>query len=649
MMIELKQIKKIYQMGGEPLEILKGIDLSIDEGEFVAIIGPSGSGKSTLMHILGLLDKPTSGSFKLFGKEISDMNDSQTAYLRAKIIGFVFQQFNLLAKMNVRENVELPQIYLGEDGDADAAERRLAQVDLSDRLDHKPNQISGGQQQRVSIARALVNNPKIIFADEPTGNLPSNQSKEIIEIFRKMNREQGITVVLVTHSDEIAAAADRKITIRDGMILSDERRIPKAEISGKGGVSVPQNFRLTWRELKENLSSSVTSIISNKMRSLLTMLGIIIGVGALIAMLAVGNGAQKSIEKQMASMGTNLLGVMSNWRSKGGVSMSRGSVSRITLDDLKIFRNINNVTGVDGEVSGNVQVVYGNKNTNTSLNGVQYEYARMRNSQPYYGRFFSEDEDNRLSKVCLLGQTVVTDIFGHENPVGKTVKINRKNFTVIGVLPKKGAQGPRDQDDVVVVPLNTAMRILLGSRYLGSVWLEVSDYNLMGQVEKDVIAAYRKKHKTPPANDDPITTMNMADMQAMMTSTVSTFGTLLGIIAGISLIVGGIGIMNIMLVSVSERTKEIGLRKAIGATKRAVLLQFLIEAIIVSILGGIIGILFGIASSVLLAKMAKWAISISPSSVMMAFGFSAMVGIIFGYLPARKASRLSPIEALRYE
>ena len=648
MMIELRQIKKIYQMGGEPLEILKGIDLQIDEGEFVAIIGPSGSGKSTLMHILGLLDRPSSGSFKLFGKEISTLNDSQTAYIRAKIIGFVFQQFNLLTKMTAKENVELPQIYLGEEGDPKAAEHRLAQVDLSDRLDHKPNQISGGQQQRVSIARALVNNPKIIFADEPTGNLASHQSVEIMDIFRRMNREQGITVVLVTHDPDIAAQADRQIKIKDGMIVEDIRRAPKAEPVNKGSMTVPKSFKLTWREFKENLSSSVSSIISNKTRSLLTMLGIIIGVGALIAMLAVGNGAQKSIEKQMASMGTNLLGIMSNWRSKG-VSTGRGSVSRITLDDLKIFRNIENITGVDGEVSGNAQVVYGNKNTNTSINGVQYDYARMRNSQPYYGRFFSEDEDNRLSKVCLLGQTVVNDLFGNENPVGKTVKINRKNFTVIGVLPKKGAQGPRDQDDVVVVPLNTAMRVLLGSRYLGSVWLEVSDYNLMSQVEKDVIAAYRKKHKTPAANDDPIMAMNMADMQAMMTSTVSTFGLLLGIIAGISLVVGGIGIMNIMLVSVSERTKEIGLRKAIGATKLAVLMQFLIEAVIVSILGGIIGILFGIGSSLLLAKIAKWSIAISPSSVFMAFGFSAMVGIIFGYLPARKASRLSPIEALRYE
>lgn len=648
MMIELKKIKKIYQMGGEPLEILKGVDLQIDEGEFVAIIGPSGSGKSTLMHILGLLDKPSAGSFKLFGKEISKLSDAQAAYIRAKIIGFVFQQFNLLTKMTARENVELPQIYLGEGSNPAAAQQRLAQVGLSDRLDHKPNQISGGQQQRVSIARALVNNPKIIFADEPTGNLASNQSVEIMQIFRKMNREQGITVVLVTHDPEIAAQADRQIKIKDGMIVEDIRRIEKSEVKSKSTISVPNTFRLTWREIKENLSSSVSSIISNKTRSLLTMLGIIIGVGALIAMLAVGNGAQKFIEKQMASMGTNLMGVMSNWRAKG-VSVGRGVVSRLTKNDIKLIQNIENVIAVEGEVNGNAQVVYGNKNTNTSVNGVQYAYVKIKNSEPYYGRFFSEEEDSRLSKVCLLGQTAVTDLFGNEDPVGKTVKINRKNFTVIGILPKKGAQVPQDQDNRVIVPLNTAMRVLFGQKYLGSIWLEVADYSLMPKVEKDIIQAYRKKHKTPTKNEDPIMTMNMADMQAMLTSTVGTFSLLLGIIAGISLVVGGIGIMNIMLVSVSERTKEIGLRKAIGATKRAVLLQFLIEAIIVSILGGIIGIVFGTASSLLLAKMAKWSVYISPVSVFMAFSFSVLVGIIFGYLPARKASRLSPIEALRYE
>jgi len=649
MMIELKGIKKIYQMGGEPLEILKGIDLKIDEGEFVAISGPSGSGKSTLMHILGLLDKPSSGSFKLYGKEISALNDSQTAYLRAKVIGFVFQQFNLLTKMTAEENVCLPQIYLGEEGNPEAAKLRLDEVGLSDRVDHRPNQLSGGQQQRVSIARALVNDPKIVFADEPTGNLASNQSAEIMGIFRKMNREKGITVVIVTHDPEIAAQADRQIKIKDGMITEDIRQKTNTVANkSDAGIKLPQNFFLSFRELKENLSSSVTSIISNKTRSLLTMLGIIIGVGALIAMLAVGKGAQKAVEKEMASMGTNLMAVMPNWRSKG-VSIGRGQISRLTTDDLKLIKSIKNVTGVDGEVSGTVQIVYGSKNYRTSVNGVQSGYAKMRNSEPYYGRFFSNEEDTKLSKVCLLGQTVIDSVFGNENPVGKQVKINRKNFTVIGVLPKKGAQGPRDQDDIILVPLNTAMRILLGTKHLGSVWLEVSDYKLMSDVEKNLIKQYRIKHKTPEKDDDPIMLMNMADMQSMMTSTIGTFGLLLGIIAGISLVVGGIGIMNIMLVSVSERTKEIGLRKAIGATKRAVLLQFLIEAVIVSILGGIIGIIVGAGASLLLAKISHWSVYIASSSIIMAFSFSAIVGIIFGFLPARKASELSPIEALRYE
>jgi len=273
----------------------------------------------------------------------------------------------------------------------------------------------------------------------------------------------------------------------------------------------------------------------------------------------------------------------------------------------------------------------------------------MRNSQPYFGRFFSEDENKRLAKVVLLGQTVVDELFGNENPVGKTVKIDRRNFTVIGVLPLKGAQGPRDQDDVLIIPLNTAMRVVLGKKYVDNIWAEVSDYKQMDGVQDNILSMFRKRHNTPADKDDSVRIMNMAEFQAMLSGTIKTFSMLLGIIAGISLVVGGIGIMNIMLVSVSERTKEIGLRKAIGATRRAVLLQFLIEAVIVSILGGLIGIIVGSASALLLAKFSGWAVFISPVSVGLAFGFSAGVGIIFGFWPAKKASELSPIEALRYE
>jgi len=651
-LIELNNICRFYQMGDTELKVLNGITLSIEPGEFVAIVGPSGSGKSTLMQIMGLLDRPTAGTYRLFGKDVSRLSDDDGARLRSKSIGFIFQMFNLLARTSTMDNVMLPMIYSAAPNREARAAELLETMGLSDRMDHKPNQLSGGQQQRVAISRALVNQPRLIFADEPTGNLASKQAAEVLEMLQEMNRK-GITVILVTHDDEIAANARRIITIKDGMVLKDETTGPVVTRPAMDPVSFEPTRRTFWTEMdevRENLSSAVRALGSNKVRSALSVLGITIGVAAVIAMMAIGKGAQKAIEARISSLGSNLLVLQPQAPSTQGVRGSSDTFSRLTLDDVKAIQKASpNIVRTEGTVSGSAQVVYGSQNRNVPLSGVMPSYAPMRSATPYYGRFFTDEENTHMARVALLGQTTVNNLFGKEDPVGKMIKVELINFEVIGILPMKGATGFRDQDDTIVIPLLSAMKRVLGKKYLNSIDIECSDMDSIPAVMDDVQRLMRKRHRLPPQKDDDFTIRNMADLQATLAGTTQTFTLLLAVVAAISLLVGGIGIMNIMLVSVSERTREIGLRKAVGATRRAVLLQFLIEAALLSIVGGAIGILIGISISFIMSTLAGWASVVALSSVLLASVFSATVGVVFGFWPARKASLLSPIEALRYE
>jgi macrolide transport system ATP-binding/permease protein len=646
-LIELEGITRSYWLDGVELPVLRDVRLTVEEGEFIAIVGPSGSGKSTLMQILGLLDRPTRGVYRLSGRDVSRLSDDEGAALRSTTIGFIFQMFNLLPRTSALDNVALPMIYAGVADRAGRARALLAEVGLSNRTEHRPNQLSGGQQQRVAIARALVNRPRLLFADEPTGNLASDQAEEILALLERLNRE-GLTVILVTHDPEIAARARRRIHIKDGRVVADERKGPDAPVRPQAAAAPAP--RRPWGEFLEYGRAAFRAIAANKIRSGLSILGILIGVAAVIAMLAIGQGAQKTIESRLSSLGSNLLLLFPGSPNRGGVRGETGSASRLTLEDVREIAVADpGIRRVDGNVSGGVQAVGGGKNVNTQLTGALPVYAEMRNARAYHGRFFTEEENRSRARVALIGPTVANGLFGHRDPVGESIKINRIGFQVIGVLPLKGSGGFRDQDDVIVVPLATAMNRVLGKKYLNTIAIECVSPEAMAGVQESVRTLMRRRHRLPSHKEDDFDLRNMADIQAALQGTTKTFTALLGIVAAISLFVGGIGIMNIMLVSVSERTREIGLRKAVGAARRAILAQFLMEAALLSLFGGAMGVFFGVSVSLALSALAGWTAVVTSWSVGLAFVFSAGVGVVFGFWPARKASLLSPIEALRYE
>jgi macrolide transport system ATP-binding/permease protein len=650
-MIEIKDIKKSYQMGRSRLEILKGINLKIEDGDFVAIMGPSGSGKSTLMNILGLLDVPTTGSYLFNSIETAKMNEDALAVLRRKEIGFIFQQFNLLPRMSAAENVSLPLLYSKLEKGLARGYELLKQVGLGDRADHRPNELSGGQQQRVAIARSLVNHPQMILADEPTGNLDSISEKEIMKTLKELN-QSGITVVIVTHEEEIGHQANRLIRMRDGLIVSDERVhefMPAEKKINVEKVEIKNTLTNSFLDFLDYFNQGYKTLMANKIRTGLSMLGILIGVAAVVAMLALGRGAQKAIEEQLSSLGSNLLIVRPGSVRVAGVTQEAGAANRLSYDDVGVLKNrISSLKSVSAQVNGRAQATAFAKNWNTQVQGTSSAWATMHTSVPELGRFFNEDENQKRMRLAVIGATVQRELFGSKIPIGEMIKINKINFQVVGVLPEKGATGWRDQDDVIIIPVLTAMHRLLGRDNVEMIEVEIDKPENLESAQDAILNVMSSQHKIPVSQqDEAFQIRNMADIQAALQQSGQTMSMLLATIAAISLLVGGIGIMNIMLVSVTERTREIGLRKALGARAQDILSQFLSESVVVSVVGGALGILLGWLMTTSLSAFTGWATSVSIDSVLISFFFSALIGIVFGVYPAKKASHLNPIDALR--
>ncbi|MEO0092916.1 MAG: ABC transporter permease [candidate division WOR-3 bacterium] len=648
-MIELRNITKIYRLGKNQLVALDNISFRVENGEFIAIMGPSGSGKSTLLNIIGLLDVPTRGQYLIDGVEVNELRESQLAQIRNEKIGFVFQNYNLLPRLTALANVELPLIYSGNQRKRkEMALRALQAVNLLDRANHRPQELSGGEQQRVAIARALINEPSIILADEPTGNLDSKSGKEIMSILAELNK-QGITIVMVTHDDTVASYAQRIIRLKDGAILKEERREKesKSVIATIESRQFRRKRKFTLAEIKESMTMAIASIFANKLRSFLTMLGIIVGVAAVITMIAIGQGASAQVTQRIKQMGANLVMVNQFRRMVGG-----GSFTPLTYSDAKaIAEQCSTVARVDASFRRNSQVVFGNLNINTEINGVTPNFPMIRNFPVERGVFFTEEDNKLMRRVCVLGKTVVRKLFGESDPIGQYIKIRRTIFQVIGIMSEKGSSGWRDEDDVIFVPLRTAQKRLFGldRDQVSEINIEAKNEKLVDKAVTEITNLLRERHKIRPGQEDDFNVRSQAEILSTMQETSRTFTLLLAGIAVVSLIVGGIGIMNIMFVSVTERTREIGIRKALGAQRIDILGQFLIEAVIVSLCGGIIGIIIGLGASKLTSRLAGWATMVTPASILLSFLFAFAVGFFFGVYPARKASLLNPIDALRYE
>ncbi|HFR4114094.1 TPA: MacB family efflux pump subunit [Yersinia enterocolitica] len=651
-LLQLDNVSRWFISGEEHVQVLKNINLTIHSGEMVAIVGASGSGKSTLMNILGCLDKPSSGEYLVAGRIPQHLDSNELAELRREHFGFIFQRYHLLNDLSAQENVEIPAIYAG----VNREERRqraaslLSRLGLLDRLDYRPSQLSGGQQQRVSIARALMNGGDVILADEPTGALDTHSGTEVLNILKGLH-QQGHTVVIVTHDMSIAEHAQRIIELRDGEVIAD-RQMPQPELPTKiSTIETPDIAHkpplTSWKaqrdRLQEAFKMALLAMSAQRLRTLLTMLGIIIGIASVVSVVALGKGSQQQVLANINSMGTSTLEI---FPGKDFGDMRSAAIHTLRATDADALAQQSYIHSVTPTVSTSTTLRYGNKSVSGTVNGVGEQYFLVRGYTLAQGMAFNRTSVDNLMQEAVIDENTRDKLFPNgENPLGKVILLGSLPCRVIGVAAKKQSGFGSDENLNVWIPYTTAMKRMLGQSYLKSITVRVNDDIDLANAEQGVTKLLTQRHGTQD-----FFVMNTDSIRQTIEKTTSTMTLLVSMIAVISLVVGGIGVMNIMLVSVTERTKEIGVRMAVGARASDIMQQFLIEAVLVCLLGGCLGVVLSLAIGLLFSQFSSsFSMVYSVTSIIAAFICSSLIGVIFGFFPAKRAAQMDPIRALERE
>lgn len=644
-LLQLKDIRRSYPSGDGQVDVLRGISLEIHAGEMVAIVGASGSGKSTLMNILGCLDKPTSGTYRVAGIDTAMLNSDALAQLRREHFGFIFQRYHLLSHLTAAQNVEVPAVYAGVERKTRLARARelLDRLGMGERMAYSPSQLSGGQQQRVSIARALMNGGQVILADEPTGALDSHSGEEVMAILHQL-RDRGHTVIIVTHDPQIAAQAERVIEIRDGEIISNPLSTKPAS---QAVVKKPTAPGTGWRQFsgrfREALMMAWRAMAANKMRTLLTMLGIIIGIASVVSIVVVGDAAKQLVLADIRSIGTNTIDV---YPGKDFGDDDPHYQQALKYDDLVAIQKQRWVQSATPSVSQNLRLRSGNIDVAASANGVSGQYFNVYGMTFSEGNTFNDEQQKGRAQVVVLDSNTRRQLFPNKaQVVGEIILVGNMPATVIGVAEEKKSMFGSSKILRVWLPYSTLSARVLGQSWLNSITVRVNDGYSSAQAEQQLERLLTLRH-----GKKDFFTWNMDGVLKTAEKTTRTLQLFLTLVAVISLLVGGIGVMNIMLVSVTERTREIGIRMAVGARASDVLAQFLIEAVLVCLVGGALGVMLSMAIAFTLQVfLPGWEIGFSPVALLTAFACSTFTGVLFGWLPARSAARLDPVDALARE